>query len=85
MRTNCPDCGILLLGNKCDLKEQRCVSIDEINEIKSYLNLEYFDVSAKSGENLEVAFLTLVKKAFPELFPPSEIVKVKHKRKCIIM
>lgn len=51
----------LLIGNKSDLKEIRQVEESEIKELISRFNLEYFEVSAKTGENIRVAFENLTK------------------------
>jgi small GTP-binding protein len=43
------DIPIVLLGNKGDLFHQRDVKIEDINELKNQLNLNYFEVSAVTG------------------------------------
>ena len=54
------DTVIIILGNKSDLSGQRVVTQEEIKEAfdKNYL---YFDVSAKNGNNISLAFDKLKK------------------------
>lgn len=57
------DIEIFVLGNKSDLTEKRCVNIKEINDLlKGKENCTYFEVSAKTGNNIMNMFETLVKK-----------------------
>jgi GTPase SAR1 family protein len=48
-----------LLGNKSDL-EHREVTAEEGRELAQTLNTSYFEVSAKTGENVEAAMLSLL-------------------------
>jgi small GTP-binding protein len=48
---------VLLIGNKCDLADQREVSTEEAKEYASERGLAYVETSAKTGENVEGAFL----------------------------
>ena len=51
-----PDVKIMIVGNKCDLEEERKVSIDEGKEFKEKNNLNCFmETSAKTGENAKNA------------------------------
>lgn len=47
---------IILLGNKIDLAEERVIETDEIAEFVQELKCPYIETSAKSGENVEMAF-----------------------------
>jgi small GTP-binding protein len=47
---------IVLVGNKLDLAEERIVSQKEVEDIIDSQNLVYFEVSAKSGENVFTCF-----------------------------
>ena len=49
---------IVLVGNKCDLSENK-ISKDYINLMIRKLNVGYFETSAKSGKNVEDAFMFL--------------------------
>ena len=48
---------ILLIGNKNDLKMEREVSTAECQEFANKHNLIFFETSAKSGNNVESAFV----------------------------
>jgi GTPase SAR1 family protein len=46
----------VVLGNKCDL-EHREVSIEEAEDLfKNKYGLDYFEVSAKDGKNVDYVF-----------------------------
>lgn len=47
---------IILTGNKLDLNDERKISIDDVNEFTSIYNLLNFEVSAKTGENVNQLF-----------------------------
>jgi Ras-related protein Rab-1A len=50
---------VVLLGNKSDLKDQQKVTEEEFQKMASKLNAIYFLTSAKTGANVEEAFLKL--------------------------
>eukprot|EP01128_Nolandella_sp_AFSM9_P001382 TRINITY_DN11517_c0_g1_i1.p1 TRINITY_DN11517_c0_g1~~TRINITY_DN11517_c0_g1_i1.p1 ORF type:complete len:217 (-),score=47.56 TRINITY_DN11517_c0_g1_i1:106-732(-) len=47
---------MLLVGNKCDLEEEREVSYAEGKAFADEQGIEFIEVSAKSGTNIEAAF-----------------------------
>jgi small GTP-binding protein len=47
---------LVLAGNKVDLIEQRTVTGDEARAFAANQGIEYFDVSAKTGENIDRLF-----------------------------
>ncbi|HEC38359.1 hypothetical protein LCGC14_0672990 [marine sediment metagenome] len=52
----------ILIGNKCDLNDQRVVPTERGKELAKEIRASHFiETSAKLGENIEEAFLTLVK------------------------
>ena len=53
---------IVLLGNKCDMKDEIVINRKEISEIAKKYHLAYFDVSSKACVNVEEPFLYLLKK-----------------------
>jgi Ras-related protein Rab-2A len=48
---------ILLLGNKDDLRAEREVSTEEGQEFANKFGLIFFETSAKTGHNIEEAFV----------------------------
>lgn len=47
---------VIILANKSDLKEQNKVSTNDLAEMANKLQATYFYTSAKTGENVEIAF-----------------------------
>jgi Ras-related protein Rab-1A len=52
----------LVLGNKTDLNAERAVSKEDIAEFEKKTGLDVFEVSAKSGSQVDNAFRVLVEK-----------------------
>jgi len=51
----------VLIGNKIDLEDARLVSVEQGKELAEEINAtEFIETSAKTGENVEYAFNTLV-------------------------
>ena len=55
----------ILVGNKCDLKDQRQVSYQEGKEFADSLGMQFLETSAKDKINIDEAFLTLTKAILP--------------------
>ena len=53
---------IAVVGNKCDLLESEKVSEDEARKFADEIEAYYMAVSAKSGDNIQLLFETLLKK-----------------------
>jgi len=52
---------VVLFGNKCDLVNQRQVTIDEAKELGRKIGSSVFEGSAKSGVNIDESFFELVR------------------------
>ena len=52
---------ISLVGNKVDRVDDRMISAEQGKALADSFGIEYFEVSAKSGEGVEQAFLSLAK------------------------
>lgn len=55
---------MILLGNKLDLK--RDIDREEAEDLSKRLNCEYMETSAKTGENVELAFEAIAKACLQE-------------------
>lgn len=51
----------MILGNKCDLEESRVVTRERGQMLAAEHGIKFFETSAKSGLNVEEAFLTLAR------------------------
>ena len=51
---------IILVGNNSDLIEKRVISYEEAEKLAKEFNINYFECSAKTGENINVAFNDLI-------------------------
>jgi small GTP-binding protein len=58
------DVGLLLIGNKVDMVDQRQVQTEEGQEWATKLGMSFLETSAKSGQGVESAFVTLVEQLF---------------------
>jgi Ras-related protein Rab-8A len=55
---------ILLVGNKIDMVKERVVAFAEGNELAKNFGINFMETSAKTGENVESAFFTIIKKIY---------------------
>jgi len=62
-----PNTVIMLVGNKRDLEDQRDVSFDEASKFAQENGLMFLEASAKTGENVEEAFLKTAKLIFQSI------------------
>ena len=73
-QTNC-ETGIplILVGNKCDLDDERQVETSEAKQIATDLgNIKYFEVSAKSNINIADVFEEIVDQVYNQRFAPKD-------------
>ncbi|RWS26800.1 hypothetical protein B4U80_09964 [Leptotrombidium deliense] len=62
-----PNTVIYLIGNKSDLESQRDVTYDEAKMFAEENGLMFIEASAKTGENVEEAFLETAKKIYQNI------------------
>lgn len=58
---------VMLVGNKCDLTEQRAVSTQNATEFSQAQNLLFIETSAREATNVQEAFLTLIREIVHKL------------------
>lgn len=59
----------ILLGNKCDLENERKVSKKEAEDFAQKIGSKYFEISAKNNANIEKAFEELIRKTIRVKYP----------------
>lgn len=52
---------IMLIGNKCDMISTRVVRREDGEKLAKDYNAVFMETSAKTGMNVEMAFLTIAK------------------------
>uniref|UniRef100_A0A914Z782 Uncharacterized protein n=1 Tax=Panagrolaimus superbus TaxID=310955 RepID=A0A914Z782_9BILA len=52
---------MILIGNKCDLNDERQISMEEATSVARELNVPYLECSAKFRKNVDQAFLDLTR------------------------
>jgi Ras-related protein Rab-8A len=67
-RTIAGDIPVIVLANKCDLKEDIKLTPKEIKEIAAEWNAKYLLTSAKSGDNVNQGFLTISRDIISDKF-----------------
>ena len=67
---------LILVGNKCDLEDQRMVSTAEGEDLARELGLAYMETSAKTGENVNDAFKMLAIQMIKRFVDPEELEQI---------
>jgi GTPase KRas protein len=76
---------MVLVGNKCDLKDERQVEYSEGSELAKQWNCPFFETSAKLKLNNEACFFELVREIRKFEKQNQSKVAAKKKSKCIIL
>ena len=58
----------IIIGNKSDLEEKRAVSSEKGKEFADQNGFHFYETSCKTGENVNKAFMDLVKQIYAENF-----------------
>eukprot|EP00913_Durusdinium_trenchii_P035782 g33483.t1 len=74
----------VLVGNKADLEENRKVSKEEGQQLAAQYNMKFFETSAKSGQDVDEAFLSIaddvVKQRYSDVQPNAGMQLKKDKK-----
>jgi len=62
-----PHTVMMLIGNKVDLEDERQVTFEEASRFAQENDLLYLETSAKTGKNVEAAFLETARKIYENL------------------
>ena len=62
----------LLVGNKCDMEQQRAVTYDEGKEFADQLGIKFLETSAKNAVKVEEAFFTLADEIKSRIAKPDD-------------
>ena len=74
-----PDLKILLLGNKLDLINERKISTERATNFATKHNLQYLEVSAKDGTNIQKSFEALINLIFKDKLKQEILAEFAHK------
>ena len=58
----------LLIGNKCDLEDERAISKEQAQQFAADNNMQYFETSAKSNINVQEAFEQMIDLVYKNKF-----------------
>ena len=73
------DFPVILVGNKCDLKDERKVQKEEGEKIAKEYNVKFYEASNKDGINVEESFRELINIILGRM--PDHIKKIKTTKK----
>ena len=63
-----PNIAKVLVGNKTDLEDQRCVNKNEAQKIAQEHGMEYFETSARNNENIQEVMFYIMDKVYENLY-----------------
>lgn len=73
-----PKVKILLVGNKCDLQDERQIVADEAQRFAESREIEYLECSALDGTNVEESFLRIARSVYEGVI--SNEIEVEQRR-----
>ena len=73
------DVELIILGNKCDLEQQRAVGTIDVQEYAEKKSMEFYETSAKTNESIEKAFVNVGKKLIAKKIALMEAKKAKKR------
>lgn len=73
----------VLIGNKCDMMENRQVTTEEGQELARHYNISFFETSAKSANNVDMAFQGIARSIMEKMLsaPSKNDSKFDNKKK----
>jgi GTPase KRas len=77
---NVDSISMVIIGNKCDLEEERVVSLEQGREYAQRVGGSFFETSAKTRINIENTFKEIFRKALKV-----DQLKLKKDKICILM
>ena len=70
-----------LVGNKCDLEEDRKISYEQGKEFAETYGMKFIETSAKTSSNVNEAFTTMTKDIISQMQDKEKLTKNEDKKK----
>ena len=79
------DVPMIIVGNKSDLEDQRCVITEQGEKLAETFKCPFFETSAKMRKNVDVVFGQLMKEMDKKWISEKKPIIKKHKKSCILI
>lgn len=66
LKSNAPEAVVMLIGNKCDLKDNRQVSVSEATSTATKLGLSFLETSALDATNVDESFRQILQETYSQ-------------------